>query len=210
VSADHDIAEWLGAHGYGLPEVRAAARAVLEEARLTRPGKLRFSAEKVPRAEAALRQKLVLHCEAQECQAWARATGRTPLPCSSRSHCERCGGSSNQRAEKTLLEACRRHGVRKLVVVGGSPAVREELARALGEALLLRMVDGTERRTADKAKSDLEWGDLVLVWGATELHHKVSWLYTQPPAHRHKVVHVVRRGVAALLEAAVEHFERRG
>ena len=45
--------------------------------------------------------------------------------------------------------------------------------------------------TSDRAKSDLEWADLVLVWGATELHHKVSGHYTHgPPAHHHKVMRV--------------------
>jgi hypothetical protein len=47
-----------------------------------------------------------------------------------------------------------------------------------------------------------------LVWGASELHHKVSWLYTQvPPPLRQKVVHVAKRGIAALLAAAVRHLD---
>ena len=210
MSADHDIAQWLGANGFGLPEARQRARSALEEGNLTRAGKLRISDEKLARAHALLAERFALHCEAPECQAWARASGREPLRCDPKGACERCGGSSNQRAEKALLEACQKHGVRRIVVVGGSPAVREELERALSSALALRMVDGTERRTSDKAKSDLDWADLVLVWGATELHHKVSWQYTQSPAHKGKVVHVARRGIAALLEAAVQHFERAG
>ncbi len=208
MSADHDIAAWLVANGYGLPDARQRARAALEEAGLTRPGKLRISDEKLPKVQVALEGRFALHCESTECQGWAASSGREPLRGDPKSACERCGGSSNQRAQKALLEACARHGVRRIVVVGGSPAVREELERALGQALSLRMVDGTERRTADKARSDLDWADLVLVWGATELHHKVSWQYTQSPAHKTRVVHVARRGIAALLEAAVQHFEK--
>lgn len=208
MSIDHDIDQWLAARGYGLREGKEAARAALEEAGLTRPGKRRFSSEKVGKVEQALAARFALHCESADCEQWARATLRTPLRCDPKPACERCGGSSNQRAERALLETCGRHGVRRLVVVGGSPAVREELDRALGGQLELRMVDGTERRTSEKAKSDLEWADLVLVWGGTELHHKVSGQYTGASPHKGKVVHIARRGVAALLEAAVEHFAR--
>lgn len=209
MSADVEIESWLKGQGFGLPEGRQRARAALEEAGLTRTGKQRMSTEKIARASDALRARFALHCESPDCQRHAEDSGREPLRCDPKSACERCGGSVNQAAETALLEACRRRGVKKLVVVGGSPAVREELEEKLGSALHLRMVDGTERRTADRAKSDLEWADLVMVWGASELHHKVSLLYTQGPAqHRKKVVLVARRGVAALLGAAVEHLER--
>ena len=93
-------------------------------------------------------------------------------------------------------------------IVGGSPAVREELA-ALEPALELRLVDGTERRTAEKAKADLTWADLILLWGASELHHKVSMLYSNAaPPLKKKVVHVAKRGIAALLSEAVTHLRK--
>jgi hypothetical protein len=210
VSADQEIDRLLGSLGFGLPETRQRARDALEEAGLTRPGKLRISAKKVPRARAVLKERFSVQCGAPQCAAKAQSSGRDPLPAEPRSCCEFCGGSANQRAEQALIEACARQGVRKVAVVGGSPAVREELGAALGATLELRMIDGTERRTLDRAKKDLEWADLVLVWGASELHHKVSLLYTHGvPEARHKVVQVAKRGVAALLGAAVEHLERR-
>lgn len=209
MSSDVETDAWLKAHGYGLPEAKGLARAALEEVGLTRPGKLRMSNEKLPRVEEALHAKFTLHCEQPECRRHAEQSGRVAMRCDPKSTCERCGGSSNKAAESSLLEACARHGVQKICVVGGSPAVREELEQALGERLHLRMVDGTERRTQDRAKHDLEWADLVLVWGASELHHKVSWLYTQGPVqHRKKVVLVAKRGVAALLGEAVSHLAR--
>ncbi len=209
MSADRDIGQWLRDQGFGLPEARQKARAALEEAKLTRAGKQRFSDEKLPRAQELLRERFALHCSDSKCAREAAGSGREPVLCDPRSACESCGGSSNARAESALVEACRRRGMNRLVIVGGSPSVREEIERSLGGALELRMIDGTERRTADRAKSDLEWADLVLVWGASELHHKVSWLYTQGPAqHRRKVVHVARRGVAALLAAGVEHLDK--
>jgi hypothetical protein len=209
VSADKDIDGWFAERGITLQDARARARAVLEEVGLTSARKVRISEAKLPKAEQVLAERFYRVCAASDCQQVARASGREPLLVEPRSHCEHCGGSNNRRAEVAFLEACQRHGVRRVVVVGGSPAVREELEDKLSGRLELRMVDGTERRTAGKAQSDLEWGDLVLVWGATELHHKVSAHYTQPGTpYRHKVVHVARRGVASLLEAGISHLER--
>ncbi|HEX8437969.1 hypothetical protein [Archangium sp.] len=209
MSADKDIDGWLAERGITSSDSRTRARNALEEAGLTSARKVRISEPKLPRAEQVLAERFFRVCTATECQQVARASGREPLPVELRSHCEHCGGSNNRRAEVAFLEACERHGVNRVVVVGGSPAVREELEDKLGGRIELRMVDGTERRTAGKAQSDLEWGDLVLVWGATELHHKVSSHYTQPGTpHRHKVVHVARRGVAALLEAGITHLDR--
>lgn len=209
MSADVEIDHWLNSQGFGLPEVRHMARAALEEAGLTRAGKQRMSNEKLGRASQALHDRFALHCESPECQRAAEQSGRTPVRCDPKSACDRCGGSANKAAENALVDSCRRHGVKRIVVVGGSPAVREELEEKLAGALELRMVDGTERRTSDRAKSDLEWADLVLVWGASELHHKVSWLYTQGPMqYRKKVVHVAKRGIAALLSEAVAHLEK--
>jgi hypothetical protein len=209
VSQDHEIGAWLAGLGFGLEEGQARARAALEAAGLTRPGKLRMSDEKLPRAGELLKARFILHCGSKECAAWAAASGREPLPASRKDACERCGGSDNLRAETEFLEACGRRAVRRLVVVGGSPAVREELLSTLGGALELRLIDGTERRTGDKARGDLEWADVVLVWGGSELHHKVSMLYTSAPQPlRRKVVHTAKRGVAALLAAGVEHLSR--
>ena len=209
MSADRDIDGWLGERGISSQESRSQARSALEAAGLTSPRKTRISEPKLPRAEQILSERFYRVCAASHCQQVARASGRELLYVEPRLHCEHCGGSNNRRAEVAFLEACERHGVRRVVVVGGSPAVREELDEKLGSRVELRMVDGTERRTASQAQSDLAWGDLVLVWGATELHHKVSSHYTQPGTpHRHKVVHVVRRGVAALLEEGITHLDR--
>lgn len=209
MSADRDIDAWLGEHGLGLAEGRLRARAVLEEAGLTRAGKLRMSEQKLQRADTLLQSRLFPHCGAAACLQAAVASGREPVHVAPRGHCAHCGGSDNKRAERDFLEACASAGVRRVVVVGGSPAVREELGALSGGALELRLVDGTERRTADRARGDLEWADLVLVWGATELHHQVSTHYTGAPLPlRKKVLHVPKRGVAALLAEAIRHLHR--
>ena len=210
MSADVEIDGWLASLGFGPGPALAAARAALAQAQLTRGGKARMSTQKLERAKAELDARFSLHCPSPACAEAARRSGRDPLPAATKAHCPHCGGSDNSRAAQDLLEACSRRGVHRVLVVGGSPSVREELHAALGGALELRTVDGTERRTQERARGDLEWADLVLLWGATELDHKVSAHYAHPPpAQRGKVVHVARRGIAALLAAAVEHLRRR-
>jgi hypothetical protein len=211
VSADVEIDGWLEGQGYGAGTARLAARTVLEEAQLTRQGKRRMSTQKLERASAELLAHFSLHCSSPPCATAARASGRTPLPASTKALCPHCGGSDNARAARDLLAACAGAGIRRVLVVGGSPSVREELRAALGTALELRTVDGTERRTQERARGDLEWAHLVVLWGATELDHKVSGHYAHPPAEqRGKLVHVARRGIAALAAAAVEHIRRSG
>ncbi len=210
MSADVEIDGWLAGLGFAPGPPRTAARAALEEAQLTRPNKARMSTQKLERAAAQLAARFTLHCASAACTEAARRSGREPLLAATKAHCPYCGGSDNARAARDLLAACARAGVRRVLVVGGSPAVREELHAVLGEQLALRTVDGTERRTQERARGDLEWADLVLLWGATQLDHKVSAHYAHPPAAlRGKLVQVARRGIAALLTAAVEHLGRR-
>lgn len=142
--------------------------------------------------------------------AFANASGRQPVPCDPRNTCQRCFGSDNARAVKDVLDACRKRGFSKLVIVGGSPTVRQELERLVPSALELRLVDGTRARAVDQAKADLQWGDVVLLWGATELHHKVSNQYQDSAtgAWKRKLVHVPRRGIAQLLAGLLSHLQR--
>jgi hypothetical protein len=210
VSADVAIAGFLESEGYGGDPARA--RAVLEREKLTRPGKERISAEKLDRARAALKAEFFRTCAQPKCVSSADASGRAPFRTPLRERCESCGGSDNRKAEQELVAAFRAKGLRRLVIVGGSPAVRDELQEVVGSALELRMIDGTARRTADRARADLEWADLVLVWGGSELDHKVSLLYTAhlPPEQKAKVVTLAKRGVAALMDAALRHLEGGG
>ena len=211
MSQDVDIESWLAAEGFDLPEARDRAREVLEAAGLTRPGKTRMSAEKEERARALLDDQLYRHCSTPACVDAATRSGRAPVLVGQRTACASCGGSDNRRAQEALVTAALRAGVRRLVIVGGSPSVREELRDALSGRLELRLVDGTERRTLAQARLDLEWADLVLLWGGSELDHRVSTLYTgAPPALRRKLVHTSKRGIAALLEAALVRLSRHG
>lgn len=208
MAADHDIAELLRALGYGLADDQARARTALEQKGLTRAGKARISDEKLPRVRALLAATFAVLCGNPLCAA-AAARGRVVVRAVPLTLCEHCGGSDNKKAFLRLEALAARARVSKMVIVGGSPSVREELRALSPPSWQLRLVDGTERRTSAQAAADLEWADLVLVWGGSELDHKVSKLYTDaPPALRKKIVQLARRGVAALLHAAADHLER--
>lgn len=200
-----DIRALLAELGYaGTSGVRA--RQALEEARLTHGGKTRIDLAKRPRIEALLEERFHLTCGQPECD--RAATGREVLHADDRAHCRVCAGSSNRRAFQTAEDAFKRHGIRRVVVVGGSPAVHDALRAEAPATWELRLVDGTVRRTSELARADLKWADLILVWGSSELDHKVSTLYTHTRDPR--VVTVSRRGIAALLEAAVKHAQGQG
>jgi hypothetical protein len=208
LSSDVGIDDWLKHLGYGSTEARSSARLALETAGLTRAGKQRLSNEKLERAAGVLAEKFYLHCQSTECVAAAAHSGKTSMLCEPKSACMSCGGSDNQRAVADFVHA---FGPGRLCIVGGSPSVWEELQRLFAGRVELRLVDGTVRRTSDHAKADLDWADLVLLWGATELHHKVSMQYSNaPPPLKKKVIHVPKRGIAQLLAGALEHLKLKG
>lgn len=214
--SDYDIAELLTELGFLGTRAQTAARASLEAAGLTHSGKRRISAEKLDRVKEHLEASLARSCTDPACRAavsrprFRGDRSREIVTVDDPRGCEFCGGSDNRRAARRLVALARRNGIRRLCIVGGSPAVRTELEELLGGELELRLIDGTERRTQDRARADVEWADLVMVWGGSELDHKVSRHYTDQPASRRKLVQLARRGIAALLNAGIEHLERNG
>ena len=210
MSADREIAEILSELGFVGPGSALAARSALEQAGLTRAGKTRISAEKIEKVRQLLDATFARACADQACRtALARQKPLANLLSVPKSACEFCGGSDNLKSMRTFERLCRAKAVRRIVVVGGSPSVHAELLSLKPAEWELRLISGTERRTLDRARADMEWAQIVLIWGSSELDHKVSRLYTESPAAlRRKLVPVARRGVAALLDAGAEHLER--
>jgi hypothetical protein len=209
MSSPLDIQELLGSLGFHHPEAQAAARQAMEEAGLTRPGKANIAPEKQPAVVELLGVFFLVACQDPRCQAIASAEAeeRRLLPIGEPGDCFVCRGSPNRRAATMLRRLLAKKGLRRLVVVGGSPGTREDLLGLLGDHLEIRLIDGTTRRSAAQARQDVQWADLVLIWGSTELDHSVSSLYSQGRQER-KVVTATRRGVAALLEEALSHVSR--
>lgn len=203
--------------GYGHRKALKAARASLHESGLTRPGKSGISSAKRERVVEVLRSQFVLLCAREECRREhaervrsGAAAGRKLLPALEERHCAVCGGSNNARAVARMTRLLESRGIRRVLVVGGSPASRVELESLLAGAVDLRLVSGTDRRTRDEAQRDLGWADLTVVWGGTQLDHKVSNLYTHGRARPGTVLSLQRRGVEALAAFVADHLEGAG
>lgn len=192
--------------GYGHPRAEAAALDALVAADLTNPRKQGIAAAKRERVREVLERALLRVCA--RCEAEATGDGRVRVPAESARHCDLCGGSDNRIAVREAAEACRRAGVERVAVIGGSPASHEALRGLWPDGVELRIVPGTDRHTAAQARANLAWADVVLVWGSTQLDHKVSLLYTR--TNEKKVVTAKRRSIRALAERLADHLKSRG
>ena len=205
MSRDVDIRQFLAEAGYGHPEALEAALGALYAAGLTREGKHRIAEPKLDPARDALSAALIVTCSASQCIEEARlAPERRRVPADDKRSCEVCGGSDNQHAVDAFVKRALEKKFTHLVVIGGSPSTREQLSALLKGRIELRAVDGTLRRTGQQARDDMVWAHLVMIWGATELAHKVSLLYTRGPGQGARVVTVSRRGIGALAQAALK------
>jgi hypothetical protein len=207
--ADTAIADFLRSEGFVSPASASAARAVLEEAGLTRPGKSRMADEKLDRARDALTLAVVRHCADSACLAVAAEDGRQSIE-TDKPHCAICSGSNNTRALRRMASACATAGVRRVLVVGGRPPMWSEMDRTLaGSGLDLRYVDGTSKLPSGAdALRDCAWAELLVVWAPTPLPHKVSDLYRADVCAVARRVVVHRRGIEALAMEVVSHLER--
>lgn len=183
----------------------AAYEAALEEVGLSKPRKGRIAATKKAQVAAVLAARFIRVCGRGDCSARAggMAAGRRVAPASSQAWCEVCGGSVNRATVDRMVEACAAAGWSRLVVVGGSPTTRDELERLVAGRLTLRFVEGTVAQTLKQAEANLAWADRVVVWGSTQLDHKVSGMYRGG-----KVTSVHRRGIADLAKEVVESAGR--
>jgi hypothetical protein len=204
LSSDLDIDGLLVELGFSSDEGRVLARLALEEEGLTHPRKHRIAEAKRPAIEELLRTRFRLVCARPGCR--ARDDGRITVDARSED-CSSCGGETNKTELTRAVDALVEHGLVRVVIVGGSPSVHDEITRLVGARLQVRLVPGTDRRSARDAKADLAWAHLVVVWGSTELDHKVSMLYTG--ARDRRVVVCPRRGVAALAQTLLEAVVRR-
>lgn len=134
-----------------------------------------------------LGESLATSCGDSKCDELAPHFGGSVVVRGAAARCVVCQGSVNERARKRVLVACHRSGVRRLVVVGGSPRAREELwgdyeerrpdGSRSGIGVEWRLVDGTGRPNEREARANLDWADIVVIWATTQLDHKVSMLY---------------------------------
>lgn len=191
--------------GYGGD--RAALEALLETEGLSRPGRTHIHPGKLPKVKALLAAHFAPVCQRGDCQRRARASrdDRRPVTASTPDHCVFCNGSVIQSAVDAMVAACERVGWRRIAVVGGSPKTRTQFREAVAGRLALHLIDGTVSRSRQRADADLGWADHLVVWGATQLAHKVSGLYMHRPGtstlNRRSVEELAQR----IARAAREH-----
>lgn len=202
-----EIERFLTQEGYTTACARRQARALLERAGLTRPGKRAMAVSKLPRARAVLAAGSLRLCADPECERLARQQepGERLVARVSPPSCQVCGGSNNRRAALALVARLSAVDVTRLLVVGGTPTLHAELDRLLTpHGIALRCVDGASgSHTAREAAQHLRWAQIVVIWGATPLPHKVSALYDDPPPGT-RVVKLARRGIEALCRAVAQ------
>ena len=174
--------------------------AALYEAGLTRPGKSRIAEPKVARAAEVIRAAIVRSCHKQACRRKAECDGRIVIKVAAE-YCDGCGGKGNRTAVLEMLNAMRRTGRMKLLVVGGAPNSRGQLEELCGRECELRLLtaeDKPGRRTSDK---HVAWADIVVIWASTQVPHKMTRAIRGP-----HVIPCGQRGVAALAREVTQHL----
>jgi hypothetical protein len=192
--------------GFQTEAEQLAARGALEAAGLTHSGKVAMHESKLERAAEVLADRLVFACPSCRAQLLEARSDATVLPVAD-DRCDGCGGSAHRVSAQRFLAACRSHRVRRVAVVGGTPVTRQSLTPLL-PGIELESVDGTGNMNAQRARSIIERNDLVLVWGKTQLDHRVSNHFTAAD-DKWKVIVAAKRGIAGLLDAGTMHLERR-
>lgn len=193
---DVEIGAFLAAEGFVGPAAERA-REVLETAQLTRRGKRRFSIEKLARARALLRERLVRVCRRRTCQLANDPREAVEVPAG---QCEVCCGSANQRAGELARRAMLAAGFRHLLVIGGTLVTHAVLAESLGpDDVEVRCIDGTQgTRSSPTVEADLAWADVIVLLAKTPLPHKISLPYTSRARGRLPCITVARRGIEAV------------
>lgn len=207
---DVDIEAFLREEGFDTAGASERARRLLEQEGLTNPRKRRVARGKLPQLRRLLAERLVRVCGSAEClrAMGERAAEGAEVVIVTAPSCQFCAGSNNRRALLALGHCLSEHRVDRVLVVGGTPTQHAELTQALGgQRIAVRCVDGSVGSHSRKdAGPDLEWAQLLVIWGATPLPHKVSRLYTVDPPPHLRVVKVARRGIEALCHEVIRSF----
>ena len=148
-----------------------------------------------------LDEHLILHGNCPACPVPnGRAVVQVP-----RERCDLCGGSDIARSVRTFEDACMNHGKRRITIVGGSPRYHSQLrSLRVNKRLELRLVPGDSH--GRNAQADLDWSDLLIIWGGTILDHSTSLAYSLLPKAREKLLVVPHRGIARMLDQVSEHL----
>ncbi len=212
MSADFAIDDWLrDEQGILDADGIAAARQALVAAGLTSGKKQRMAESKRERASRELRQRLAGWCGQAACESAARTSG-LPIVRVEPRRCLGCGGSSIRRAARAAVEACERADIRRVLLLGGSPAAQNEIRQQVAELscrLTVEFIEHGRNVTEKDARAALRRVDAVFAWSGTPLDHKVSDLFARREPGAPPYIHVPSKGAAAFFAELEQHARQR-
>lgn len=141
---------------------------------------------------ALVERYVLLHCGQDDC----------PVPGSiaavqvSRTRCELCGGHGQRVALLRFSEGLMLHGIRRLAIVGGTPAYQRVLRDGLDPRIECRLLLGDDDPGEDPPR-------LVIDWDPSGLDRELSRLLSEGA----RLIRVPDRSLADMLDAVREHLE---
>ncbi len=156
--------------------------------------------------------RLTRVCAHPICNQVAALAGRLAVRVDDEPRCAVCRGSVDRRWFARMVQECGRGGVRRLLVIGGTPATHQ-LLRDLsqGQPVDLRLVAADEPVSAPRAQSRVEGCDVLVVWSAWVVDPEVTAPYVEAAdAQTRPVVSVLGRvdAVNALARAVTHRLAR--
>lgn len=193
--------------GIGASASQKAAQATLVEARIisSRPNRTNIAAAKIDRALEVLEEVFSWHCGSSACRAKSKEAGRRTLLVE-RTRCMICGGSNDRHALQEMASSAAASNMSKILVVGGTSTKHREIREKSPSGVEWRFVDGKKPKDARYFRPDRKWAEIIVIWGSTELDHKVSGHFDGKGDSR--VITVSRRSIGALAEGVIRHLTR--
>ncbi len=151
-------------------------------------------------------------CVDAVCNQVAAALDTFVLRVDAERECTICAGSDERRWFARMALECDRAGVRRLLVIGGSETVHEQLrVLSQGHRVDFRLVASTDDLFPARVQGRVEGADLVVLWSPSVVDPAVSEPYAQAAAGEGRpVAHVVggRCGVLPMARAVCNRLTR--
>ena len=200
------ISHLLESIGFSDASLQLAARPIIEAAGYTNSRKINISIDKAKLVEAYIKNNFRLVCSPACAAALGKKRMRTQLQVEIKK-CEFCNGSKQNKLLAKMAKDLFDQNLLEILVVGGSPQSASTLNRVLKNCNInIKVIEGTKRTNSKTAKLLCRTADVVVIWGATQLDHTVSQVFsaaTEP----NKKVPVARPGIKALVEAMNIHLD---
>lgn len=193
--------------GIGASASQKAAQDALAEAGIisSRPNRTNIAAAKVDRALEVLEDVFSWHCGSGSCKAKSKEARRRTLLVK-RTRCMICGGSNDRHALEEMASSAAVSNVSKILVVGGTSTKHREIREKSPSGVEWRFVDGKKSKDDRYFRHNRRWAEIIVIWGSTELDHKVSNHFDGKGDSR--VITVSRRSIGALADGVIRHLTR--